>query len=155
MFGLIMDKPKKPQFYAIKVGANKRLFKKYLMKDVFLSHITLLYKPNSEEIDFMNKSVGSEVVVKSKYILLKDGVCATLVFEPISNYFELSEPHLTISTDGQRPAISNSIIEEYNSVEETEIKCIPLELELKGTVCGAVYGKGGLTFVKNPEWLKS
>ena len=38
----IMDKPKKPQFYAVKVGANKKLFKKYLMKDVFLSHVTLL-----------------------------------------------------------------------------------------------------------------
>jgi len=155
MFGLIMDKPKKPQFYAIKVGVNKKMFKKYIMKDIFLSHITLLYKPDSDEIRFMNKFVGSEIAVKSKYILLKDGVCATLVFEPIINYFESSEPHLTISTDGQKPSISNAVINQYNSVGEGQVKCIPLEIELKGTVCGAVYGKSGLTFVKNPEWLKT
>ena len=155
MFSFIMDKPKKPQFYAVKVGANKKLFKKYLMKDVFLSHVTLLYKPNSEDISMMNLSVGSEIVLKSKYILVKESVGSTLVFEGLPIYFESSEPHLTISTNGQPPAVSNSIINEYNSNEDSDIECIPFEIELKGTVCGAVYGKKGLTFVANSEWLKT
>lgn len=151
----IMDKPKKPQFYALKVGVNEKSFKKYIMKDVFLSHITLLYKPSTEDISMMNQSVGSEIVLKSKHILVKKGVGSTLVFDSIPIYFEASEPHLTISTNGQPPAVSNSIINEYNSNEDSDIECIPFEVELKGIVCGAVYGKKGLTFVANPEWLKT
>jgi len=151
----MLDKPKKPQFFAIKVNVNKKLFKKFIMGETFLSHVTLLYKPTKDDIDMMAYSVGSQVILKSKYVLLKPNVGATLVFEPINIYFEMSEPHLTISTNGQRPAVSNDIIKEYNSSNETDIKCIPFEMEQEGIVCGAVYGKGGLTFVSDAKWLKT
>ena len=153
MFGSVIDKPKKPQFYAIKLSVNKEMFSKYIMKESFLSHVTLKYKPQREEIEAFNAIVGSEVTLKSKYILTKDGVGSTLVFQDVKEYFGESEAHLTISTNGQSPSISNDIIIQHNE-RMGEIKCIPFELKLSGIICGAVYGKKGLTFVSDAKWLR-
>jgi 2'-5' RNA ligase len=151
----MLDKPKKPIFFAIKVSVNKSKFKKYIMQDSFMHHVTIAYKPEQDIKELMLNLVGNKKTLKAKYILKKDNVGSVLVFDDIPEYFELTEPHLTISTNGQAPAVSNEIIKEYNADPNCGIKCIPVDMELSGKICGVVYGKSGATYVSDRRWLKT
>ena len=69
--------------------------------------------------------------------------------------------HLTISTNGNPPSISNDVINEYNDfgsiLREDGSKSIEqylIDHEIEGKICGAVYGQNGLVYVDDSRFLK-
>ena len=148
----MFDLPKQVQFFAIKPTNDLSNNFEFTMKNKHCSHITMIFKPKGENKDRFMNIVGKEFTVKSKYLLQKKGVVSVLVLDSINEYCGDSEPHITIETDGQAPSVSNDIIKQWNEGSE-DIVCTPMSLEFSGILCGAVYGKKGLTYVSNRDWL--
>ena len=152
------DKPKKPAFFAAKPKkdmaslASISEIQDSNKLSVYCSHATLLFKPKGENKELLKSVCGDGLVLKSKYILYKKGVGATLVFENFPFYMGYSEPHITIWTNGDQPVISNDIINEFNA-GNSSIICIEHVKEIECTISAAVYGRNGLTFVTNKEWI--
>lgn len=158
-------KPKKAVFYCIKPDESQNfLFDSFHNEKIFCSHITLAFKPNAEMRKYFNKIVGESHILTVKHILKKESICSVAVLssEDLSpHYFGDSEMHLTISTNGTPPSISNDVINEYNNFgsiyNEDGSKSIEqylIDHEIKGKICGAIYGKDGLVYVDDPRFLK-
>ena len=115
----IPSKPKKAVFYCVKPDESQSfLFDSFQNEKIFCSHITLAFKPNKDMREYFNKLVGESYTLTVKHILKKASVCSVAVLssEDLSpHYFGDSEMHLTISTNGTPPSISNDVINEYNN----------------------------------------
>jgi hypothetical protein len=158
----LKDKPKKIAFFAIKLDQDQGGLFESLREECDLdkkhcSHVTLAFKPKGEVLERFKGLMGMRVLLKPKHILVKTGTVATLVFEDFPVYQEGSKPHLTIGTGHDiAPVVSNDIINAHENRCLSAISIDTIETnkdELGGTIVAAIYGKGGLTFVQNPDWI--
>jgi len=152
------DKPKKPAFFAAKPKKDMTSLASIseIQDDnklsIYCSHITLLFKPKGENKQLLKDVCGDGLVLKSKYILYKKGIGATLVLEDCPFYMESTEPHITIWTNGHQPVISNDIINEFNA-GNSDIVCVEHVKEIECVISAAVYGRNGINFVTNKDWI--
>ena len=162
---MFYDRPKKVAFFCVPLNADVTpIFDKYQQRfalaNKYGTHVTLLFKPKGvNKLDMMAR-MGKEVVLNPLYILAREGQGCTVVFsiDCPDLYREGSLPHVTIGTGaGYPPNVSNHIIEDWLSGNNEDITYIEVDAdmpEIKGVVSAAIYGKKGLAYVDQRDWVR-
>ena len=159
------DKPKKVAFFCVPLNADiselfNELQERFALANKNGTHMTLRFKPNQMDKDDFFPQLGGEVAMKPLYILARKGQGATIVFdigEKGNLYRENTLPHVTIGTCfGYPPNISNDIISDWLSGnEDGDIEYIETDMrESTGIISAAIYGKKGLSYVSQREWVR-
>jgi hypothetical protein len=159
------DKPKKVAFFCVPLNDDiselfNELQERFDLSNKNGTHMTLRFKPNQRDKEDFLPELGNEVIMKPLYILARKGQGATIVFdigEKESFYRENTLPHVTIGTSfGYPPNISNDIISDWlNGNKNGDIEYIETDIhETSGNLSAAIYGKKGLSYVSQREWVR-
>jgi len=158
------DRPKKPAFFCVPVSTDltdpifDKCQQRFELANKYGTHVTLLFKPKGvNKMDLMAR-MGKEVVLTPLYILGRAAQGCTVVFsiDCPDLYREGSRPHVTIGTGaGYPPNVSNHIIEDWLSGNNEDVTYIETDMPpIKGVVSAAIYGKQGLAYVDQKDWVR-